>query len=177
MQTLKEKYNKTVVPEMKKKFGYKSNFAVPKILKVVISTGTGSLKDENKKKIIEKSLALITGQKPVENPAKKSIASFKLRQGMTIGYSVTVRRKRMYSFLEKLINAAIPRIRDFRGLDSSSIDETGNLTIGFKEHIVFPEVSDQDVRESFGLGVTVATNAKTKPEAVELLKFIGFPIK
>jgi len=149
-----------------------------KIAKVVISTGIGSKKDDKAKiEAIEKSLALIAGQKPKVNQAKKSIASFKSRQGMAIGYSVTLRRKRMFDFLEKLINVTIPRVRDFRGLDQKLIDGAGNLTIGFKEHIVFPETSNEDIRSAFGVGVTVVTGAKTKQEALELLKYIGFPFK
>jgi large subunit ribosomal protein L5 len=148
-----------------------------KIVKVVVSTGIGSVKDEPKKEAILKSLTLIAGQKPQVNSAKKSIAAFKSREGMPIGYSVTLRGKRMRDFLEKLINVAIPRIRDFRGLDPKLIDNAGNMTIGVKEHIVFPETASEDVRSAFGLGVTIATKAKTKQEALELLKSIGFPFK
>lgn len=165
------------MPEMKKKFGYKNDLAVPKIIKVVISTGIGSAKDEARKESILKSLTLIAGQKPKVNQAKKSIASFKSRQGMPIGYSATLRGKRMRDFLEKLINITIARVRDFRGLSPQLIDQAGNLTIGFKEHIVFPETSNEDVRTAFGLGVTVVTSAKTKQEAEELLRLIGFPFK
>lgn len=175
MQTLKEKYNKVAVPEMKKKFGYKNDLAVPKITKVIISTGIGSLKDDARKISIEKSLNLIAGQKAKANQAKKSIASFKLRQGTTIGLSVTLRNKRMHDFLDKFINITIPRIRDFRGLSQKLIDEVGNMTIGLKEHIVFPETSGEDVRSAFGMGVTIVTSAKTKEEAFELLKLMGFP--
>lgn len=177
MQEIKEKYNKTVIQGMKKKFGYKNNFAVPKIEKVIISTGIGSLKDEAKKEGIEISLSKIAGQKPRPNPAKKSIASFKVRQGVTIGYSVTLRGKRMFDFLQKLINVALPRVRDFRGLDPKSIDEAGNFSIGFKEHIAFPEASDEDIRSTFGLNVTIVTSAKKKEETMELLRLIGIPLK
>jgi len=148
-----------------------------KIVKVVVSTGIGSVKDEPKKESILKSLTLIAGQKPQTNQAKKSIAAFKSRQGMSIGYSATLRGKRMCDFLEKLINVAIPRTRDFRGLDPKLIDNAGNLTVGFKEHIVFSETAGEDVRSAFGLGVTIVTNAKKKEEALELLKSIGFPFK
>ncbi len=175
---LKEKYLKKVIPEMKKKFGYKNNMAVPKIVKVVVSAGIGSKKDDKEKiKDIEKSLTLITGQKPKYNTAKKSIAGFKTRQGMTIGYSATLRRKKMYDFLEKLINITLPRLRDFRGLAPNLIDKTGNLTIGFKENTVFPETSEEDVRKAFGLGVTIATNAKNKESAFEMLSLLGLPFK
>ena len=177
MSDLARQYKEKIIPEMKKKFGYDNDLAVPRIVKVVVSSGTGSIKDEAKKENIRKSLALITGQKPIENKARKSIASFKTRKGAVIGYSATLRGKRMYDFLERLVKVAIPRVRDFRGIDPKNIDSQGNLNIGFREHIVFPEVSDQDVRESFGLGVTVVTTAKTKEEAIELLKLFGFPFK
>ena len=177
MQSIKEKYEKIVVPEMKKKFGYKNNLAVPKIIKVAVATGIGSMKDEEKKKIIESSLAAITGQKSVPNIAKKSIATFKTREGMVIGHSVTLRGNRMYDFLEKLVNVTIPRIRDFRGLDPKAIDTQGNFTIGFKEHTVFPETASDDVRKAFGLGVTIATTTKNKEEAFEFFKLMGFPFK
>ncbi len=178
MQPLKEKFNKEIILEMKKKFGYKNDLAVPKIIKIIISTGIGSLKaDEEKKGIIEKSLTLIVGQKLMPNQARKSIASFKTRQGMIIGYSAVLRRQRMRDFLKKLTDVAIPRVRDFRGLDYKSIDEAGNLTIGFKDHTVFPETSEDDVRKAFGFGVTLVTNAKTKEEAGELFKLSGFAFK
>jgi len=157
MKSLKEKYNK--------------------IVKVIVSTGIGSVKDESRKENIKKSLTLIAGQKPKVNQAKKSIASFKSQKGAPIGYSVTLRGRRMYDFLEKLINITIPRVRDFRGLGLNLIDQTGNMTIGFKEHIVFPEAAVEDVRSAFGVGVTIVTNAKTKEKALELLKLIGFPFK
>ncbi|MCK6462775.1 MAG: 50S ribosomal protein L5 [Candidatus Pacebacteria bacterium] len=177
MKNIKEKYEKNAVPELKKKFGYKNILAVPKIKKVVVSAGVGSYKDETKKELTGKSLATITGQKPLVNKAKKSIASFKLRQGMPIGYSVTLRGNRMYDFLEKLVNVAVPRIRDFRGLDPKAIDHKGSMTIGFKEHIAFPETAGEDVRSAFGLGVTVVSSAKSKEEAAELFKLVGFPFK
>lgn len=177
MVSIKEKYNKEVVPDMKKKFGYKSVFAVPKITKVVIGTGTGKVTDDARRQAIEKSFTLIAGQKPKANAAKKSIAGFKLREGMPIGFSATLRGQRMYDFLDKLINVAIPRTRDFRGLKTELIDDMGNLTIGFKEHIIFPETSGEDIRSVFGVGVTIVSNAKTKEEALELFKLIGVPFK
>lgn len=177
MNKFKEKFNKVVILEMKKKFGYKNILASPKIIKVIVSAGIGSFKDEAKKEAALKSLTNIVGQKPLVNKAKKSIASFKLRQGMTVGYSATLRGNRMYDFLEKLINITIPRVRDFRGLEPESVDQTGNLSIGFKEHIAFPESAEEDVRAAFGLGVTVVTTAKSKKEAFEMLKLAGFPFK
>ncbi|TSD02319.1 MAG: large subunit ribosomal protein L5 [Parcubacteria group bacterium Athens0714_24] len=170
MISIKEKYNK-----------YRKNFknvmAAPKILKVVISTGTGSAKDDNRKTSIEKSFIAIAGQKPKVNKAKKSIATFKLRQGMPVGYTATLRGQRMHDFLEKLINVSIPRVRDFRGLNSKIIDDNGSMTISFKEHIVFPEAGEEDVKSSFGLGVTIVSSAKKRGEAQELFKLLGFPFK
>lgn len=177
MNKFKEKLNKTAIPEMNKKFGYKNALASPKIIKVVVSAGIGSFKDEAKKEAALKSFTQIVGQKPLINKAKKSIASFKLREGMVVGYSATLRGNRMYDFLEKLVNVAIPRVRDFRGLDKKLVDQTGNMSIGFKEHISFPESAEEDVRAAFGLGVTIVTTAKSKEEAVELLKLAGFPFK
>lgn len=175
MNKIMEKYNKTVVPEMREKFGYKNNLAVPRIVKIVVSSGTGSLKDEAKKEAVGKSLAYITGQKPLINKAKKSIASFKLRQGMPVGYSVTLRKRKMYDFLEKFIGVTLPRVKDFRGISYDVVDEMGSMSIGLKEHTSFPEAAGEDVRSAFGLGVTIVTNAKSRDEAVEMLKGIGMP--
>ena len=159
MKTMKEKYKKAVE-------------------KVVVATGIGSKKDDKERIAnIEKSLMLITGQKPKVNQAKKSIATFKLREGMPIGYSVTLRGKRMADFLEKFINVTLPRVRDFRGVNPKLIDESGNITVGLKEHIVFPEASGEDIRSAFGAGVTIVTKAKNKKEALKVLEFIGFPFK
>lgn len=177
MPGIKEKYNKEVVPAMKKKSGHKSVFAVPKITKVVIGTGIGKVTDDARRQAVEKSITLIAGQKPKANAAKKSIAGFKLREGMPIGFSVTLRGQRMYDFLDKLLNVAIPRTRDFRGLKPELVDEMGNLTIGFKEHIIFPETSNEDIRSVFGIGVTIVSSAKTREEAIEFFKLIGIPFK
>ena len=180
----KEKYNKEVVPAMMAKFGYKSIMAVPRIKKVVVNTGFGRLITEKtsqeKKKLLEDifhDIALITGQKPVERKAKKSISSFKLKQGEVIGASVTLRKQRMYDFLDRLIHIALPRTRDFRGIDLKSIDKIGNLTIGIKEHIVFPELMEENIKKVFGLEITIVTNAKTREEAIELYRLLGFPLK
>jgi len=175
---LKEKYTKEVIPAMRKKFGYKNNLAVPKVVKVVVNTGIGkALKDKKMQEAIAKDLALITGQKPVSTLARGAISGFKIRKGMKVGLKVTLRGKKMYEFLERLIGTAIPRIRDFRGLPEKSIDKEGNLTVGIKEHIVFPEIAHEDVKTIFGLEVTVVTNAKDRKEAIELFKLLGFPIK
>ncbi len=184
MLNLKDKYKSEVVPEMKKKFGYTNDMAVPRIQKVVINTGFGRLiggktKDEQKKisKSILNDLAIIAGQQPVLTKAKKSIAAFKLREGTPIGATITLRRKKMDDFLERLIHIALPRSRDFQGINQKSVDGQGNLTVGLKEHIVFPEILPEKTRNIFGLEITVATTAKNKEEGLELLKLMGFPIK
>ncbi len=175
MQMLKEKYKKIAVPKMKEKFGYKNDMAVPKIVKVVVNTGVGSIKDEKQIEVIEKQLALIAGQKPAKRPAKKSIASFKIRQGALAGYSVTLRGQRMYDFLDRLIAIAIPRIGDFRGLNPDAVDEAGNFSIGIKEHTIFPEIGEEEIKMIFGFQATIVTSAKTKKEALELFRLLGFP--
>lgn len=173
-----EKYKNEAISVMKEKFGYKNDLAVPKITKVVVNTGTGkALKDEKMQETISKDLTTITGQKPAPTQAKGAISGFKIRKGMKIGLKVTLREKRMYDFLNRLVGTAIPRIRDFRGIPEKSIDKRGNLTIGIKEHIIFPEIAHEDVKLIFGLEVTVVTNSKTREEAVELFKLLGFPIK
>jgi large subunit ribosomal protein L5 len=184
MLRLKEKYTKEVVPEMMQRFNFKNPMAVPKIIKVVVNTGFGrqiaTKTSEEAKKFYEpilEDLSLICGQRPVLNRAKKSISSFKIRQGMPIGASVTLRGSRMYDFLERLIHIALPRTRDFRGIDQSSFDTKGNLTIGIPEQIIFPEISQEKVRMIFGLEATVTTTAKNKEEGIELLRLMGFPIK
>jgi len=160
---------------MKEKFGYKNEMAIPKVLKVVVNVGVGSVTDKKKIEEIEKGLAQITGQKPSRRAAKKSIATFKLREGTIIGYAVTLRGRKMNSFLEKLINVTIPRMRDFKGLNVSGIDSMGNFSMGIKDHLIFPEAGHEDLSKSFGLSITVVTSAKTKEEAGELLKLLGFP--
>ncbi len=184
MLKLSEKYKKEVIPEMMKKFGYKSNMAIPRVEKVIINSCFGKSisgkTSQEVKKIQEnilEDLALISGQKPVLIKAKKSISGFKLRKGTPIAALVILRRKRMYDFLERLIYITFPRLRDFRGINSNSIDENGNLTIGIKEQITFPEVSTEKEKNIFGLEITVVTTAKTKEKGLELLKFLGFPIK
>ena len=152
--------------------------AVPKIEKVVINTGVGRFVKEDKTvERIAKDLTMITGQKPVYRKAKKSISGFKLRQGVTVGISVTLRGKRMYDFLDRLIAIALPRSRDFRGIDAKNFDKMGNLNFGIKESSIFPEISYENVKDIFGLEVTVVTTAKNRERGVELLKQLGFPIK
>jgi len=184
MLRLKEKYKKEVVPQMVKNFGYKNIMAIPKIEKVIVNTGFGRLTTEKtsgeQKKIYEailNDLALITGQRSILTRAKKSISGFKIRQGMPVGAQVSLRGKKMFDFLERLIHIALPRSRDFRGIDSKSFDREGNLTIAIKEHIVFPEISPEKVKNIFGFEITVVTTTKNKKEGIELLKLLGFPIK
>ncbi len=173
-----EKYKKEVILAMKEKFGYQNDLAVPKIIKVVVNTGIGkALKNEKMQETISKDLAMITGQKPVPCLARGAISGFKIREGMVVGLKTTLRGKKMYEFLDRLVGATIPRIRDFRGLLEKSIDKEGNLTIGIKEHIIFSEIAHEDVRLIFGLEITVVTNAKDRNEAVELFRLLGFPIK
>jgi len=181
---LSEKYNTEVVPEMMKKFGYKNKMAVPKIVKIVVNTGfgreiSGKTSEEQKKltDYIIENLSLICGQKAILTQAKKSISSFKIRKGMSIGAKVTLRGKKMMDFLERLIHLALPRSRDFQGIDSKSVDKEGNLTIAIKEHIAFPEILPEKAKNIFGLEITVVTTAKTREEGIELLKLLGFPIK
>lgn len=184
MLTLKEKYTKEVIPAMMKKFGYKNVMVVPKIEKVVVNTGFGKMiinktSDEQKKtyKLIFDDLASICAQKPILTKAKKSISGFKLREGMSIGAKVTLRGRKMNDFLERVIHIALPRFRDFRGIDLKSFDKEGNLTIAIKEHIVFPEVSSEKAKNIFGFEITVVTTAKNREESIELLRLLGFPIK
>jgi len=184
MLRLKEKYQKEVTPQMQKKFGYVNKMAVPRIEKVALNTGFGrqisgktSSEQEKIYTAILKDISLITGQQPVLTRAKKSISGFKIREGMPVGARVTFRGKRMYDFLERLIHIVLPRSRDFQGIDSRSLDKGGNLTIAIREHIVFPEIQPEKVKNIFGLEITVVTTAKNKEESLELLKLLGFPIK
>lgn len=162
---------------LKKNFGYDNIMQTPKVEKVVISTGVGSIKDKKKIELIRDRLSRITGQKPTPCVAKKSIATFKSREGDVIGYQVTMRGSRMYDFLDKLVHIALPRTRDFRGIPVSAIDSMGNLTLGVREHTMFPETSDEELKDVFGLAITIVTTAKTKDEAEAFLRHLGFPLK
>ena len=161
---------------LKGPLGYKNVMQAPRLEKVVVSIGVGKIDDKAKKESIYNRLALITGQKPSPRPAKQSIASFKLRQGEIIGYQVTLRGERMHHFLDKLIHIALPQTRDFRGLKTTAIDEMGNITLGIKEHTIFPETADEDIRDVFSLAITIVTTAKTKKEAEAFLRHIGLPL-
>jgi large subunit ribosomal protein L5 len=181
---LKEKYEKEVVPKMMEIFGFKNKMEVPKIEKVVVNCGFGRLvagKSEKEKEGIIKNivhdLSMITGQKPILTRAKESISAFKIKKGEEIGAKVTLRRKRMYNFLERLINVGLPRLRDFKGIEKNCFDQSGNLTIGIGEQIAFPEVSPEETKFIFGFQVTIATNAKKREQAIELMRLLGFPIK
>jgi len=176
MQTMKEKFN-TAFDALKGQFSYSNVMQTPRIEKVVVSVGTGKIDDKNKIEVIKDRLTRLTGQKPSPRPAKQSIASFKLREGDIIGYQVTLRGTRMEHFLDKLIHIALPQTRDFRGLKATAIDEMGNITLGIKEHTIFPETADEDIKDVFGLAITIVTSAKTKEEAEALLRHINLPLQ
>ncbi len=178
METTKQKEQNSY-KTLKGQFGYKNALAAPRLVKVVISVGTGSMikKDKHKNDFVLDRISRIAGQKPAVKSAKQSVASFKTRQGDPIGVSVTLRGARMYSFLDKLLNIALPRTKDFRGLNSKAIDNIGNLTIGIKEHSIFPETSDEELKDVFGLAVTLVTTAKTKAEAAAFFDLLQIPFK
>jgi len=148
----------------------------PRIMKVIVSSGVGKKRDKKQLEVIEDRLAKITGQKPAMRGAKQSIAAFKVREGDTVGMQVTLRGARMYDFLDKLIHIALPRTRDFRGISPKAIDDMGNITIGIKEHTIFPETSDEDLKDVFGLAITVVTTAKTRAEAEAFFRHLGLPL-
>lgn len=166
-----------VFQDLKAELGYKNIMQAPRITKIVISTGVGPKVDPKKRELIKDRLSKITGQAPAERPAKKSIAAFKIREGDTVGYQVTLRGARKDAFLDKLIHIVLPRVKDFRGLKTDGLDEMGNITIGFREHIVFPETADEDSRDIFGLAITIATTAKNKKEAEAFLRHLGIPLR
>ena len=176
--TPQEKFKKKIIPELKKQFGLKNDLEVPKIEKVVLNVGLGkSLKDANFLDNVESTLMRITGQKPIKTKAKKSISNFKIRKGMVIGMKVTLRGQRMYDFLEKLVDVVLPRVRDFRGLTAKAIDQGGNLNIGIKEHLAFPEIKADEIEKLHGLEIAVVTTAKNREEGRALLTAFGFPFK
>lgn len=174
--TTKEK-EKNTFDALKDIFNYRNFFQAPRLEKIVVSVGTGSLKDKNKIELIADRLAKITGQKPSRRPAKKSIAAFKVREGDLSGYQVTLRGGRMHDFFDKLVHVALPRTRDFQGLSLGAIDEMGNYTLGIKEHTIFPETSDEELKDVFGMAVTLVTTAKTKEEAENFFRHLGLPLK
>ncbi len=178
MARLFERYKNEIRPELMKRFGYKNIMQVPRIEKIVVNMGVGE--GAHNPKALEaamQDLALITGQKPMVTRARKSIAGFKLRQGMTIGCKVTLRRARMYEFLDRLINLALPRIRDFKGVNPRSFDGHGNYTLGVREQIIFPEIDYDKIDKIRGMDITICTTAETDEEARELLRLFGMPFR
>jgi large subunit ribosomal protein L5 len=173
---LQERYEKEVVPALMEKFGYKNIMEVPKLDKIVVNMGVGEAKDNAK--VLDSAMAdmqLITGQKPILTRAKKSIANFKIRENMPIGCKVTLRKNRMHEFADKLINVALPRVRDFRGISDKSFDGRGNYSLGVKEQLIFPEVEYDKIDKVRGMDIIFVTTAKTDEEARELLRFLGMP--
>jgi len=175
---LKELYKKKILPKLKEEFGFKNDFLAPKLDKAVINVGFGRHnKDKAYIDSVGKTLTSITGQKPIFTKAKKSISAFKIREGMVIGAVVTLRGDRMYDFIEKLINVSFPRVRDFRGISEKSVDQLGNLNIGFKENSAFPEISPEMSEDTHGLEVSISTTAKNKEQGLKLFKLMGVPLK
>jgi large subunit ribosomal protein L5 len=176
MARLKDKFKTEVIPTMQTKFKYTSNMQIPKLEKVVLNMGVGEVKDNPKAMDSAVSdMTLITGQRPIITKAKKSVAAFKLREGMNIGCKVTLRGERMYEFVDKLFNVAIPRVRDFRGLSNNSFDGRGNYSLGIKDQTIFPEVEYDKIDKIRGMDIVFVTTAKSDEEAKELLKLLGMP--
>jgi len=173
---LRKEYDETIVPAMIEKFGYKNRMEVPRLDKIVLNMGVGeATQDKKKVETASQEMELIAGQKPVITKAKKSIAQFKLREGMPIGVKVTLRRERMYEFLDRLVTIALPRVRDFRGLNPKSFDGRGNYAMGLKEQLVFPEINYDRIEKVRGMDIIVTTTANTDDEARELLRLFNFP--
>lgn len=167
-----------MIPAMQKKFGIENVMAVPKVSKVVINVGIGKVtKDDKFVEKVVRDLSLLSGQKPVFRKAKKSISGFKSREGTNIGLVVTLRGVRMYDFIDRMINIALPRSKDFRGIDLKNFDKTGNLNLGIKEHSIFPEIHYESLKDIFGLEVTIVTTSMEREQGIELLRLMGFPIK
>lgn len=175
---LKEKYRKEIIPAMKERFGYRNEMQVPRLEKIVVNMGVGEgAHDPKAIDAAMRDLALITGQKPKLCRAKRSVAGFKLRTGMSVGCKVTLRGNRMYEFLDRLITLAIPRVRDFRGLNPNAFDGRGNFTMGLDEQLVFPEIDYDEVERIQGMDITIVTTAETDEEGRELLRLFGMPFK
>ncbi|MCC8169934.1 MAG: 50S ribosomal protein L5 [Oscillospiraceae bacterium] len=178
MSRMQEKYSKEVAPALMEKFGYKSVMQIPKIEKIVINIGMGEAKDNPKAiEAASNDLAQITGQKPIITKAKKSVANFKLREGMNIGVKVTLRADKMYDFVDRLFNIALPRVRDFRGINPNGFDGRGNYSLGIKEQLIFPEIDYDKIDKIRGMDINFVTTAKTDEEARELLKQMGAPFR
>jgi len=178
MARLKEKYKEEIVKQIIKDFNYKSIMQAPKLVKIVLNIGLGeAIQNAKAVEAATGDLAAITGQKPIVTRAKKSIATFKLREGMPIGCKVTLRGDRMYEFLDRLVNSALPRIRDFKGVSAKSFDSKGNYTLGLKEQIIFPEINYDKIDKVRGLNITIVTTAKTEKEGKALLGYLGMPFR
>ena len=179
MSTLKDYYNSTVAPAMMKKFNYENVMQIPKLDKIVINVGCGKEANGNSKVIeaIVRDITLISGQKPIITHAKKSIANFKLRDGMPVGVKVTLRRDRMWEFLDRLFNVALPRVRDFRGINGNAFDGRGNYALGLNEQLIFPEISYDQIDKIRGMNIVICTTANTDEEAKELLTLMGAPFE
>ena len=175
---VKEKYEKEVVPYLMKKFGYKTVMQCPKLVKIVINTGLGDIKDNAKSiQMTENEIKMISGQQPILTKAKKSVANFKVREGQTVGIKVTLRGERMYNFYDKFVSIALPRLRDFRGVSDKAFDGRGNYSVGLKEQLIFPEITYDQVEKIRGMDVAIVTTAKTDEEARELLRALGMHFK
>lgn len=178
MPNLLDKYRTVAIPALRKEFGFSNSMAVPRIAKITVNVGVGRIsKDAAAMGRIERDMAVLTGQKPSQRLAKQSIASFKVRQGTTVGYSVTLRGTRMWDFLDRLMSLALPLSKDFRGIDSKNVDRGGNLNIGIREHSIFPEVNIENVKDIFSLQATITTTAKNREKGIALLTLLGFPFK
>lgn len=178
MPRLKEKYIKEVIPSMMREFSYKNVMEVPRLEKVVINVGLGeAIQNIKLLETVQKEIAQITGQRPVQTRAKKAIAAFKLRKGVPIGCMVTIRGNRMYEFFDRLISLALPRIRDFKGVPTKSFDGHGNYTLGIKEQLIFPEIDADKVDFIYGMDITIGTTAKKDEEAMALLRHLGMPFR
>lgn len=178
MSRLREKYQKEVIPALQKEYQYTNRMAIPKLQKIVINMGVGeAIQNSKLMDSAVEELAAITGQKPVVTKATKSIASFKLRKGMTIGCCVTLRGEHMYEFLDRLVNVALPRVRDFRGLSTKSFDGRGNYTLGLRDQLIFPEIDYSKVQKVKGMNICIVTSAESDDEARTLLRLLGFPFR
>ena len=176
MSRLKDAYNSQIAPALMKKFGYKSVMQIPKVEKVIVNVGCGDARDNVKAiEAVVKDITTITGQKAVITRARKSVANFKLRAGMPVGVKVTLRQDRMWEFLDRLLNVALPRVRDFRGISANSFDGRGNYALGLKEQLVFPEIDYDKIEKLRGMDIVICTTAKTDEEARELLTYLGAP--
>lgn len=178
MLSIRERYRQQIIPALQREMGYKNPYEVPRLEKVVVNIGIGKgIKDPKYIETVEDTLKRITGQKPIFTTAKKSISNFKIKKGQKIGMKVTLRGKRMYDFVDKLIHISLPRIRDFRGIPQKAVDESGNLHIGFREHIAFPEIRADEVERIHGVQVTIVTTAENREEALPLFQKFGFPFQ